>query len=1018
MITHQHLRDAARVLESGNEEGAQRHLRAAIGSMTPQTLLRHGVLDDTGHIQAKQAMSGVHRHLLLVKDIVDVAAKNQAAIRRDSYGDYESGPSLPRADPNAGYGPGALAQKPTQRQPGGDRALNAPDRTNSGGSDPAVADPVGPQPKGSKQFAASWDEVAAVIELAGRPKEPVDLVGPHGYIHGWIYVGGPGLPSVAAHNAKLRSKGITPPTTAHPALTRKPPGVKPPAKTAAKAAAPARPAAKEPPAKASPAARTAPAAKAPAAPPAKPEPAKPAPGRRDDAANRRVAEAAMAKGKETLFHGTMHEFKPGDIIDAQHSNAEVAKLQEGKKYAFADTDPGEATFAGRAASAGGHVYRVEPVGDYEFDPHQGSTTSRRTTGGFRVVEEVKQWSGAKLDKPFSYKKKAYVRNGTIPAGMAKPASQSHSITRDDLSAVIALASSGGHHIAGTPDSYRHGWLKISGPQPRGVNADFKTADKMTKAELTEHLLGQHSGMPSVGRRTGPKNPSAGQLRAQHELMHRMQENGGAMGNSVADMGVAHTHGPGSTMQMARSWDELAAVIDLAWIADPSKAQWAAIDARAGHSGSTAGSAIRSYSATASPTGSQGHADQLHAIADEADRKFPSTRPGDDIRAAAGSFSQGDAEGAHRHLEDARMKLRNAAETKGQQSGRYGQAPAVGDSIALDNVLKNNKGRAQMMAQDQEDAARAAAKAAKKAAKAQDHAVTWDELAGVIGLSAETGRLAVTPAPYGKPGGPGLYHVKGLKHSDYLENIVHALMRKGMGKGKATAIARGSIRRWMIKSKHPEVRAAAGLAEGQEIAAQARAHAHATTWDELAAVIELGGPGSGQPGHTTAQPAGPGRPAGQGQPAPAAGPAPGAAKQTPAQAKQNLLNQAQTKRQQAAALTQQINAAQAVIAAAQAGVGKTVNAASNTTSAQSGSTTSTAGSTTASSAPPASSTASTPSSSSSTPSASSAPGTAAANPATTAAITQLQGQVQVWQGQVSTLLAQATALTTLANKMGT
>ena len=66
-----------------------------------------------GHISARQAVHGVHRHLLLVKDIQDVAAKNQAAIRRDSYGDYESGPSLPHADPNAGYGPGALAQKPT-----------------------------------------------------------------------------------------------------------------------------------------------------------------------------------------------------------------------------------------------------------------------------------------------------------------------------------------------------------------------------------------------------------------------------------------------------------------------------------------------------------------------------------------------------------------------------------------------------------------------------------------------------------------------------------------------------------------------------------------------------------------------------------------------------------------------------------------------------------------------------------------------------------------------------------------
>ena len=79
---------------------------------------------------------------------------------------------------------------------------------------------------------------------------------------------------------------------------------------------------------------------------------------------------------------------------------------------------------------------------------------------------------------------------------------------------------------------------------------------------------------------------------------------------------------------------------------------------------------------------------------------------------------------------------------------------------------------------------------------------------------------------------------GLKHSDYLEQVVQALMRRGMDKGKATAIARSSIRKWMAKSKHPEVRAAAGVAEAQEIAAQARAHAHAATWGELADVIDL------------------------------------------------------------------------------------------------------------------------------------------------------------------------------------
>ena len=106
---------------------------------------------------------------------------------------------------------------------------------------------------------------------------------------------------------------------------------------------------------------------------------------------KRAADKSITRG-ETLFHGTNHQFKPGDIIDAQHSRRGVSLLHEGKNYAFASTDPGEATFAGRVGREG-HVYRVVPAGGYEYDPHQGSATSRRTAAGFRVVEEVSQWSG-------------------------------------------------------------------------------------------------------------------------------------------------------------------------------------------------------------------------------------------------------------------------------------------------------------------------------------------------------------------------------------------------------------------------------------------------------------------------------------------------------------------------------------------------------------------------------------------------------------------------------------------------
>lgn len=102
-----------------------------------------------------------------------------------------------------------------------------------------------------------------------------------------------------------------------------------------------------------------------------------------------------------------------------------------------------------------------------------------------------------------------------------------------------------------------------------------------------------------------------------------------------------------------------------------------------------------------------------------------------------------------------------------------------------------------------------------------------DLTTAVELSAETARLAVTPAPRGRPGGPGLYRVKGNEHSPYLQQVVKALIEKrGMPPGRAYGIARASIRKWGAKSKHPEVRAAATGAEAMEIAAQARAHAHA------------------------------------------------------------------------------------------------------------------------------------------------------------------------------------------------
>jgi hypothetical protein len=120
--------------------------------------------------------------------------------------------------------------------------------------------------------------------------------------------------------------------------------------------------------------------------------------------------------------------------------------------------------------------------------------------------------------------------------------------------------------------------------------------------------------------------------------------------------------------------------------------------------------------------------------------------------------------------------------------------------------------------------------------------SWEEVSQAVELSARTGMLAVTPAPRGRPGGPGLYHQKGLGHTSYFQQVVKALIEKrGMAPDKAYAVAYGALRKWRRGGGgvHPEVQAAAGGALAGEAAKAASAHAH--TADPAAAVIELFNP---------------------------------------------------------------------------------------------------------------------------------------------------------------------------------
>src|SRR6266581_2238353 len=84
LMTGGHLRDAALMLSSGHTDSAKRHLDAAMETLIPRSLYRHGVHHDGEHAAAKRHMLEINRHRLGVMDIEDVRTRNtgQAQARR------------------------------------------------------------------------------------------------------------------------------------------------------------------------------------------------------------------------------------------------------------------------------------------------------------------------------------------------------------------------------------------------------------------------------------------------------------------------------------------------------------------------------------------------------------------------------------------------------------------------------------------------------------------------------------------------------------------------------------------------------------------------------------------------------------------------------------------------------------------------------------------------------------------------------------------------------------------------
>lgn len=100
-----------------------------------------------------------------------------------------------------------------------------------------------------------------------------------------------------------------------------------------------------------------------------------------------------------FYHGTATRFRVGDVLTPEGANAhgrfESSEGDHRDKVYFSPQRRAAVNYAWRAAynrpdgttiPEGGHVYGVEPAGDYEEDPY--SKGDFRTTGSLRVTHYV------------------------------------------------------------------------------------------------------------------------------------------------------------------------------------------------------------------------------------------------------------------------------------------------------------------------------------------------------------------------------------------------------------------------------------------------------------------------------------------------------------------------------------------------------------------------------------------------------------------------------------------------------
>jgi hypothetical protein len=130
----------------------------------------------------------------------------------------------------------------------------------------------------------------------------------------------------------------------------------------------------------------------------------------------------------------------------------------------------------------------------------------------------------------------------------------------------------------------------------------------------------------------------------------------------------------------------------------------------------------------------------------------------------------------------------------------------------------------------------------------------------VKLTPRTPEASTVPEPVGKPGGPGLWHVKGMQLPPYVQHLAHHLIGK-YGESRAIAMAKGIVAKWKAgiapggkkggkpRHVHADVQAAAAKNIAQWEEKRARAHAQSREHErgKVKATVALASPVATAPG---------------------------------------------------------------------------------------------------------------------------------------------------------------------------